>query len=171
MIQKIADFGKNLIEHLGRQSARIGVVARAMVAGYYLQTINSGFACMTKGMGGNTSAQCPNGAVMGYLSQCDDGSKIRHGRNGRCQELSARIDLGCNRLVFRWHAANGICDRSSNQLQPIIDAGIKDPAGKTMCNQCRIEKVAGKIPGKGTPGAIGATQSRGQANNQQPDSI
>ena len=120
-----------------------------------------------KGRGGVAQAQRLQCRVMGDPAERHDRAKLRHGRDGRRQELPAGVDLGRQRLVLRRHAAHRVADPAIDQLQSVVGTRLIDAFGKAVFEQGRIEQVAGVVAGERPSGAVGALHARREPDDQQ----
>src|ERR1700730_6510450 len=81
--------------------------------------------------------------------------------------MPAGRDLLRRRLVLRRHAAHRIGDAAVDQLEAVTGAGVILAAGEPELEQRCIEQIAGIIAGDRPAGAIGAAQSRCEANDEE----
>lgn len=92
---------------------------------------------------------------MGNGAKRDNRLQIWQAGNKRRQKLTAGIDLGAGRFVFRRHAANSIDDSTIIQRQCIVRARFEIALREAIVFQCGIEQVTGIVSGKRTAGAVG----------------
>lgn len=113
-------------------------------------------------------AESAKDRVMRDPAERHDRPQSRQGRDGRGKESTASGDLNGKRLVLRRNAPHGIGDRTRDQLQAIIDLGSINTFGEATMDQSLKEQIAGKITCKGPPSPISTTQTRREANHQEP---
>jgi hypothetical protein len=163
------------------QNAGIGVVAGAMIAvdkcdpsGLRKRAICGSlagsqrmFGAMGEGKRPWLKAEGAKDGVVGNPTKRDDHVKLWQSRN-RCHKKSpAAIDFRWQRLVLRRHAAHGIGDQAGSEAQAIAGRSPISASGKAKFEQRLIEKLAREIAGKGTTGAIRASQAGRKANDQE----
>ena len=100
-------------------------------------------------------------------AQRDDGAQPRHGLDRPQQKLPAGVDLDRQRLVLRRHAAHRIADAAVHQRQPVVWPGVIRAGRKAVVEQRGVEQVAGIVAGEWPPGAVGALDPGGEADNHQ----
>ena len=119
------------------------------------------------GIGGPAHAERRERAVVGNAPERQDGGKARHRGDAAGEERAAGADLGRRRLVLRRHAAHGVGDHAIGERERVVGRCGVASARKAELEQCGVEQVAGEVAGEGSPGAVGAPETGGQAHDQQ----
>jgi hypothetical protein len=93
-------------------------------------------------------------------------------RRGRRLKLSgeerpAAVDLGAERPVLRRHATHRIGDPAVDQLETVAWIGAVAAAREAEAQQVVVEDQAGVVARERPPGAVGAAQTRSEADDQQ----
>ena len=83
----------------------------------------------------------------------------------------ALADLGRRRLVGRRQAAHGVRDpaviQAESRVCPAVGAKRFTGAGEPETVQCRVEQFPGHITCKWSPGAVGTTFARPEADDEK----
>ena len=164
-----AEGAEYLFEHLRRQAARVGVVARAVIAvgedqaaGEFMQrpvAERPGRALQPQGRNHRVVGE---GAERQYRLE----ARVRGDLGGEVSP--AGVDLSGLGPVLRRDAANGVGDAGADQLQPVVGPGAIGALGEAELDQGRIEQPAGEIAGERPAGAVRPRQPRRQPDDQQP---
>jgi hypothetical protein len=163
-----ADLGEYAAKHVGRQYARVRVVARAMIA--VVKPEPAGFVNGAMGKGHRRGAQSKrlDSCFMGDAAERHDGAEPRHALDGRQKKRPAIGDFRRKRFVLGRDAVHAIGDAAINQHHAVVRPGLIGAGGETIFDQSGVEQVACVIAGEGAPGAIGALQARREPDDREP---
>src|SRR5262245_60349662 len=96
----------------------------------------------------------------------NNGTEFFHLSQGRRQEVAAGPYFLRRRLVLRWHAAHGVGDATIDQFQSVVGVRAVAALRKAKFTEGLVEQHTGVIAREGSPGAVGALQSRREPDNQ-----
>src|SRR3982074_3240792 len=167
-IQENARCPEDILKHLWRQHARVGVVARAVIADEEAQLSDLVRRPVAERRGGAAVVERGHRALMGNPPERDDGAKISHLGDGGFEKSAAGLDLGRSGLVLRWHAPHRVGDPRIDKGQAIIRSRFIAAASKLEMLERFVEEIAGVIAGEWSTCAVRALEAGSQAHDQKP---
>src|SRR5262245_51158734 len=110
--------------------------------------------------------RCCHAAVRN-LPQRKNRLQVRHLGDFGDEELAASSDLDGQRLVLRRHAAHGIGNAHTYELESVIALRAIGPVGKTVSAERAVQQVPRVIARERTACAVRALQSWSEAHDQK----
>lgn len=125
---------------------------------------------MGEGVFGEFSATGFDGRLMGDLAERHDGAGAGQGGQRSAKIRPAGADFFGRGLVAGGRAADCIGDEDASWLQRgrFVGAGGRHAFGKAGLDEGFMEQRTGRIAGEWNAGAVGATDTGGEAQDKQP---
>ncbi len=122
---------------------------------------------MAEAKAARLAAKGPDRLLMSDNAKGQDYPELGHGRDLGFQKGTAVSRLVREGFVLRRDAAHRVGDPGTRHLQPVTGPGLVSAVSEPEFMQCRVEKIARVIAGKGPPGSVGAAKPGGQADDEQ----
>ena len=159
---------KNGMEHGFGKTARIGVVARAMITVRKDQsTVQAMNGSVAKGPGAALFAQGREDGIMGYTAQGENDFQVFQGIYFPGQKRPAGLDFGAGWLVLRRDTTNGVGDPAVYKFQAIVGGCFKNSGCQLVFEERGVKQVTSVIAGERPSRAVCTAQARGQSDNKQ----
>ena len=173
LFQESSHVGPDVVEHLRRQAAGLGVLAAGMIRGYQPRQAvaqRSKRRCAQRVAAGEAAATDQRRPARWRRTRCGPArpppnvtlSAKRSPRPGKAGTRPARR----RGLVVRRRAAAHGRDVRIGQRQPVVAAVGGRLAGETGPVQRGIQEIARAVAGEHAPGAVGPVRARRQTHDQ-----